>query len=47
MDLNVEVLGSRLRDAKTDAFIMMTYKNKKLKTKVLTYREGSQPINWN
>jgi len=36
-----------LRKAKTDAYVMTTYKNRKLKSKVIVMDEGGDPIDWN
>ena len=35
------------RKAKTDAYMMTMYKNKKLKTKVKIIEENGNPIDWN
>ena len=32
---------------KTDAFMLAMYKNKKLKTEVMTYTEGGPYVDWN
>jgi hypothetical protein len=36
-----------IQKPKIDAYVMTTYKNKKLKTKVLVMEEGGAPIDWN
>lgn len=36
-----------MRKAKIDAYMLATYKNRKLKTKVLQMEEGGAPIDWN
>jgi len=43
MDIGLGVL----RKAKTDAYVLTNYKNKKLKTKVLVMEEGGKPIDFN
>ena len=42
MDIGIKYV----RKAKTDAYVMTTYKNRKLKTKVVIMEEGGEPINW-
>jgi len=36
-----------VRKAKTDAYVMTKYKNKKLKTKVVVHEKGGPPTDWN
>ena len=36
-----------VRKAKTDAYILTTYKNRKLKTKVSVIEENGPPCDWN
>ena len=43
MDIGVKFV----RKAKTDAYIMTKFKNKKLKTKVVVHEENGEPTNWN
>ena len=43
MDMSIKFV----RKAKTDAYVMTKYKNKKLKTKVVVHEENGPPTDWN
>lgn len=43
MDIGVRFI----QKAKTDAYVMATYKKRKLKTKVVVMNEGGEPKDWN
>jgi len=43
MDMGIKFV----RAAKIDAYVMTTYKKKKLKTKMMVMEENGPPIDWN
>ena len=45
--MDMAIGGGFVQAAKTDAYVTTSYRNKKLKTKVISQTEKGPAINWN